>query len=271
MGGLLDVMLGVLLVSVVAGLLWVERARLTSLVARPQASGDPAAAQGYYWRLTRQAGFSPSATWPVYMGAKVTLAVVLAALALPMVGLWAWLPAVGGFVLPDAVLAYMRRRRQAKIRSSLSFFVDLLLSLLQAGLGIEEAFGRTAGEGLPKGHPLADEASRVVAELKLGRDRTLGFQVLADRTGVVELRSLSNALAAGLGHGSSLEATLKGQADLLRARRREEGLKRLNVASAKVLLPLMLCGFPVFVVLVLAPLGIRIMQGFADLGRILRP
>lgn len=273
MGGLADLSLVLLLLLLVVALLWLDRARLLPLVSRPAPMAEDGAVQrGYYWRLTRQSGLAPHGAWPFYMGAKVALAVLLPAAAMRFAGViwWTLLLIPVGFMIPDAVLVYVRRQRQATIQRALSFFLDLLVSLLQAGLGLEEAFARTAREGLPDGHPLAREALRVVEELSLGRDRTIGFQMLADRTGVLDLRGLSNALSVGLTMGGSVEAILKSQADLVRAKRREEGLKRLNIASAQVLLPLMLCGFPVFIVLVFAPLAIRVMQSLADLGSVLR-
>lgn len=269
----MDVTLALLLLLIVVALAWLDRVRLVALVSRPPRSVDVDAAQaGYYWRLTRQSGLPPYETWPYYMGLKLLLALALPLMVARATGLgvWSLLLAPVGFMLPDLVLYYVRRQRQATIRRSLSFFLDLLVSLLQAGLGLEEAFARTAREGLPRDHPLSVEANRVVEELSLGRDRGVGFQMLADRTGVQELWSVANALGVGLRLGGSIEATLKAQADLLRAKRREDGLKRLNVASAQVLLPLMLCGFPVFIVLVLVPLAIRVVQGMTDLGGVLR-
>jgi len=272
MSSSLDFTLALLLVLIIGALLWLDQARLLAMVARPPRTGEPGAAQtSYYWKLTRQCGLPPYETWPFYIGAKLVLAVLLAVLALRVgLGRWALLCLPLGFMIPDLILMSVRRNRQTTIRKALSFFLDLLVSLLQAGLGLEEAFARVAREGLPPGHPLANEALRVVEELSLGRDRSLGFQLLADRTGVVELRSVANALSVGLTLGGSVETTLKAQAELVRAKRREDGLKRLNIASAQVLLPLMLCGFPVFAVLVFAPLAMRVMQSLADLGSILR-
>jgi tight adherence protein C len=185
-------------------------------------------------------------------------------------GPWSLVIAPVGFFGPDIALAIARRRRQKEIRRGLSFFLDLLLSLVQAGLSLEEAFATTAREGLPKKHPLTKEALLLVEELGLGRGRTEAFQALAERTGVGDLRGLANAIGLALNLGTSLETTLKAQADLARSRRREEGMARVQVASAEVLLPLLLCSFPVFVVLVFVPLGMQVWQALQGLGIILR-
>ena len=62
----------------------------------------------------------------------------------------------------------------------------------------------------------------------------------------------------------------RAQADLARAKRREEGLRRLQVASAEVLVPLLLCGFPVFIVMVFFPLGILLLRNLESIGGALR-
>jgi pilus assembly protein TadC len=270
---MIDITLALLLV-VVLYLVWVQWRRAPGPLPEP---AEQAAAAGpastYYWKLTRQTGFSPERMWPVYLGAKVLLAVVLPLAVMEWIRPGWWLPlglVFVGFFLPDAVLHYLRLRRQDDIRRSLSFFLDLFVSLLQAGLSLEEAFARAAREGLRKGHPLAEEALLVVGELDLGRDRTLGFQALAERTGVKELRALASALGVGLGVGASVEATLRAQADLMRAKRREDGLKRLEIASAEVLLPLLLCSFPVFVVLILVPLVLVVIDSLKAFGQVVR-
>lgn len=270
---MLDLILVAGLLLVAGVLVWTERVALASespmektLLGGP----DP----GYFWRLARPAGLSPEAAWPWFLVSKIVLALGLPfALQLlfpasSVLGLLLF--SILAFFLPDALLAYVRRQRQANIRRALSFFLDLIVSLLQAGLTLEEAFKRAAREGLPKGHPLAEEASLVADELDLGRDRTTGFQTLGQRTGVRDLRALASALSLGLGSGVSVEATLKAQAELARTKRREEGIRRLNIASAEVLVPLLLCGFPVFVVVVFFPLAIITMRNLQSLGAALR-
>lgn len=269
---MIDTVLLGLLALVGGSLLWMRRGRLRTRLTPVPAGGGPSQ-PGYYRKLSRQAGFSPDGAWPVYLGAKIALALVLPLLVAEVWGFvwWAVLPSAAiGVVLPDAVLASLRRARQQTMRRALSFFLDLLASLLQAGLNLEEAFTRAARSGLPPGHPLAKEAEQLVHELGLGRERGRGFQALAERTGLVELLGLASALQLGSSLGASLGTTLKAEADLLRAKRREEGLKRLNMMSAEVLLPIMLCTFPVFVVLVVVPLGIIVFDSLSTFRSLLR-
>lgn len=270
-----DLILIALTTATLGALLWLERERLPGMAGR--ASGSAPAppntgARSYYWHLARQAGYQPEQTRLPFLGAKAFGAVFLPLLVAEFTSLspWLLLPAAAGFLIPDGFLALGRRQRRREIRRSLSFFLDLLLSLLQAGLSLDEAFRRAAEQGLPRRHPLRQEAGLVVAELGIGRDRSAAFAMLAERTGVEELRAVGEALSLGMSRGMSLETILKSQADLGRAQRREEGLRRLDKANAEVLLPLLLCSFPMFVVLVLVPLGMQLYQGLAALGRVLR-
>ena len=271
---MIDIILVSLLLAVGGWLVWMQRSQVPVPAGlETDDVSTEAPNQGYFWRLARPAGLAPEQAWPFFIGSKIALAVLLPLFAVMVLGAGIFgvlVAAIVGFFAPDALIAYVRRQRQTAIRRALSFFLDLLVSLLQAGLSLDEAFKRAAREGLPKGHPLAEEAALVVEEMDMGRDRAAGFQALADRTGVRELRGLANALALGLGIGTSVETTLRAQADLARAKRREEGLARLQMASAEVLLPLMLCGFPVFLVIVFFPLGVLMMRNMDALGLALR-
>lgn len=271
---MIDLVLVAILLAVSAVFVWTERARFASPEgAESDRTVTGAPPRGYFWRLARPAGLSPESAWPFFLAAKILLPVAFLFLATAVLGFGFFATGVftlGGFLLPDAVLAYVRKERQANVRRGMSFFLDLIVSFLQAGLSLDEAFKRAAREGLARDHPLAEEAVLVSEELDIGRDRATAFHALADRTGVRELRGLANALGVGLGTGASVEATLKAQADLARAKRREDGLRRLNVASAEVLLPLLLCGFPVFTVMIFFPLALMILSNMQALAGVLR-
>ncbi|MEY4636368.1 MAG: hypothetical protein RJA55_2166 [Acidobacteriota bacterium] len=268
-----DAVLITLLVAILGSLAWLERERLAPVIAaaRNIAGLDPRE-DSRLGTLLRQAGLTSATAYRACVAAKIVLAPGLPALAIAMGGRGAWVLVLSpiGVLLPEAVLRIRRRARQRAIRQQLSFFLDLALSFLQAGLTIEDALARTARQGLPKNHPLAVEFLRVLDEISLGRNRGTGFLPLFPRTGVAELRGLAQALGSGLERGASIEATLAAQAELARARRREEGVKRIDASKAEVLFPLMLCGFPMFVVLVFVPLALRVVEGLSQIGQSVR-
>ena len=175
------------------------------------------------------------------------------------------LPALIGFLLPDLWMERARRRRVSQIRSSLSFYLDLVVALLRAGLPIHRALFKAARDGFADAHPLPEEVLRIEAEIQAGKDRGTAFYALADRTGVQELRTLAAAVHVTLKQGASIEETLETQAEVMRERRREEAIKRLNRSAAMAVLPVFLCGIPIFAVVVYFPAFLEILETLQNL------
>ena len=233
-------------------------------------------ARGYYPRLVRQAGFDPDRWIVPYWVGKVLFAILLAygwfrfvtalsETASPMIGIVVL--AIAGFFVPDAIFGLLRRGRKDKIRNSVSYFLDLVVALLYSGLSLEEAFRRAGRDGFPPEHPLSREVDLVSQELDAGQDRAVAFRALADRTGVRELRSVAAALRSGAKLGSSVETTLEAQATVMRTKRREELRRRINVALVKALVPVLLCGLPLFLILVFFPAVISVVELFNEFQR----
>jgi tight adherence protein C len=231
---------------------------------------------GAYRRLVRQAGYDPRLFLPLFWLFKLALAVLLPLGLLEIADArnahlgdaFLAAAAIAGFFVPDLWLLAVRRERQRKIAWSLSYLLDLIVAFLRAGLPLDEAFRRAGRDGFHPDHPLAREVGLVSREIDLGKDRAAAFRALAERTGLPAMRGVALALESGSRLGASVEATLRGQAELLRNRRREDVLKRIQLASIKALFPVMLCGFPVFLVIVLFPSLIELWNTFVELGMI---
>ncbi len=229
---------------------------------------------GLYRRALRQAGFEPQSVLLFFWALKVVLAVLLPLLLVQIlasridsVPLWAVvLAALIGFFGPDAWLAGVRKERRRKIAYSLPYFLDLVVAFLRSGLGLEEAFRRAGREGFESDHPLGREVVLVAREIDLGKERSAAFRALAERTGVPAMKAIAAALESGVRLGASVEATLRSQADLLRAQRREDTLRRVQMATIKALVPVLLCGFPLFAVIVFFPAVQEIIRTFAFLS-----
>jgi len=240
----------------------------------PDADEAPVGPVGYFPRLARQSGYNPDALLWIYWAARIALAFLLPLVAYQLGSRWGgappWFVSTGllvlGFFAPDLWLLAVRRARRKRIRNGLSFFLDLIVSLLHSGLGLEEAFRRAARDGLEPGHPLALEAGLVDLELGAGKERGQAFDSMALRTGVIELRSVAAALRLGMRLGNPVQDTLSAQADLLRTRRREDARRELSLAPLKTLLPILLCGFPIFQVLVIFPALVEIAKLLGEMS-----
>lgn len=266
-----------LLAVLLAAVAWLYRRRPGPALA-PAASLKPAAPlwrqrlagrlRGYYPRVVRQAGYDPASLRQSYWLGKAALGLLLPLLLIEALPRWLRgsnllalaVPAVVGFLLPDLWLLLRRRNRRRQITRALGYFVDLLVAFLYSGMSLERAFNRAGREGFERNHPLSRELLLVGRELDAGQDPSLAFQALAERTGVPELRGIAAALSIGLRVGTSVRATLQAQSEMLWTKRREAALKQINAAAAKVMFPVMLCGFPIFFLLTFFPAFLEILE-----------
>jgi tight adherence protein C len=175
-----------------------------------------------------------------------------------MIGLMGIIPVVG-FVLPFWMLKSRARARQAAIIKSLPDAFDLITTCVEAGLGLDAALSRVAEkiEG-----PFADELSRALREVSLGKTRRESLKELGDRTAVPDLVQFTNAVIQAEAMGSSIGAVLRVQSDQLRVRRRQRAEEAAYKAPVKMLFPLVLFIFPTLFIVILGPAAITIMQDF---------
>lgn len=226
-------------------------------------------------RVVRQAGFRPLTFLPILLIAKVAFAVLLPLgyVELRKAAEPPWLVfglAVFGFLLPSLWLLARRENRKTQIQRSLSYLLDLIVAFLYSGLSLEEAFRRAGRDGFPEEHPLGEEVRLVSRELDSGRERGSAFLALAERTGVADLRKVAAAMRTGLRLGAPIRKTLEAQADLMRTKRREDGIRRINRAQIQAVFPVVLCGLPIFLVLVFFPGLVDLFDAFGIVQDVVR-
>jgi tight adherence protein C len=221
------------------------------------------AQSGRWSRLARQAGFDPGRLRMPYWTAKIILAVLLPLLVAEVLPL-GWLPAgvlaLFAFFIPDLWLLHRRAHRQRAILQALSFFLDVLVSLLTSGLDIEEAFRRAGRHGLQPGHPLADEVQLTSDEMAAGKERAAAFADLADRTKIPDLHALAAALELGSRLGFPVAGILSTQAEIQREKRVERGRRRIDRAVIMALFPVLLCGLPILLIVVVLPVIMELLK-----------
>lgn len=154
---------------------------------------------------------------------------------------------VGGFLLPDALLAEEADRRRRGFRHALSSYLDLVNVILAGGGGIETALHAAADAG----------GGWAFAAIRQALDRarltnrtpwdTLGQ--LGGEIGVEELRELAASVALAGSHGARIRQSLAAKADSLRGHLVAETEAAAEAATERMTIPVavLLFGFLVFV------------------------
>ncbi|MCY4271712.1 MAG: type II secretion system F family protein [bacterium] len=178
--------------------------------------------------------------------AGFTLAAVVAVIVHPALGVAAGLLL---WITPHRRRARLHRRKQAEIIDELPEAVDLLRLAVSSGLNVHLAVA-AVGERLvgPVGEGLSEAVGRTQAGIRLGD----ALEPLPESVGE-PLRPLVRVLIDADRYGTELEsplAQLAADSRLWRRRRAEEQARRLPV---RLLLPLVTCILPAFILLTLAP------------------
>jgi tight adherence protein C len=216
------------------------------------------------------AGIRNSYAAPAFFGVKTLLTLGLplagfAALVLagsPLKGnslLFAMLVLAGvGYYGPNMVLSHLVMVRQREIFETFPDALDLMTVCIEAGLGTEAAIVRVAEDLQFKSPALADEMRLVNLELRAGADRERALRNLAIRTGVEEVDGFVTMINQAERFGTSIAASLRIHAELLRTRRRQKAEEAAAKIALKLLFPLIFCIFPSLMVVLMGPAMIQI-------------
>jgi tight adherence protein C len=237
-------------------------------LAKPAGAGELSAIRA---RLV-QAGFrSPSAV-QLFLAAKVLLALAFLVVVLwvnavrleplPLLPVWGVALAAAGLFLPNAWLHLRGRERQRTIDEGLPDALDLLVTCVEAGLGLDAALQRVAAEiGLAR-PVLAEELALTFLEVKAGAKRTDAFRALAERTGVQDLKTLAATLIQTELFGTSVAKALRIQGEGMRVRRMQRAEERAASLGVKMAFPLVLCFLPSLLAVILGPAWVGIATTF---------
>lgn len=163
--------------------------------------------------------------------------------------------AVFAYFVPDLLVYNKGIKRQQAIQLELPNTLDQMLISVEAGLGFEAAMARAGqyGDG-----PLAQELTRTLQDMQVGRPRQEAYQAMADRSSVGELRSFVRAVVQADKYGIGLAKVLRTQAQQSRVKRRQRAEEKAMKLPVKVLFPLLVFIFPVLFIVLLGPAAINI-------------
>jgi len=165
-----------------------------------------------------------------------------------------------GYYLPTLWLARRTRERQTVLEHGLPDMLDLLVTCVEAGLGLDAAMQRVGAE-LALAHPLlASELELTFLEVNAGIRRADALRRLADRTGVADLKSLAATLNQTETFGTGIADALRIQADGMRVRRMQRAEERAATVSVKLTIPLVLFILPSLLAVIVGPAIINILH-----------
>jgi tight adherence protein C len=118
------------------------------------------------------------------------------------------------------------------------FLLDLLTLLMEAGSTFISALKQARDEF--RGHPVAEEFGRVLADMKMGKTRAEAFQAMRDRLGDDEISAIIGSILQGETLGTPLAGIFRTQADVLRVKRTQRAETLAGEAGVKMLLPAVL-------------------------------
>lgn len=175
-----------------------------------------------------------------------------------IVGTFGVMTALGAYA-PRIMIMGRIKRRQKEIWRSLPDAFDLITASVEAGLGIDAAFTRV----IEKVHgPFAEELTRTMGEIQMGRSRREAFIDMADRTGVGELRSLINAVVQAESMGISIGGVIRVQTGVIRTKRRQKAEEQAFKAPIKMVFPLVFFIFPAIMIIIGGPAFIQMKNNF---------
>jgi tight adherence protein C len=171
------------------------------------------------------------------------------------------LAAVSGYFLPLLVITSQAQNRKVLLLRAYPDALDLMVSSVESGLSLDQAFRRVANEMKTVSPSLAKEFSLVNSQVSAGIDRIEALKRLEERTGLDEVRSFVNMLSQSERFGSSVSASLRMYSAVAREKRMARAEEKAGQIGSKMTVLMIVFFLPVLMIVLLAPSGIRIVYG----------
>lgn len=166
-----------------------------------------------------------------------------------------------GLYMPWMLLRRKALQRSDQIAKELPDAIDLIVTNIEAGLGLQAALLAVAGKF--KG-PIAVEFGRAVNEISVGVGREEALLSMARRAKAREMFLFARAIAQAEQTGIPIAGVLRNHAAESRERRRQEAQEKAAKIPVKITLPTVLFMFPTLFLLLLGPIGLDVMDTFTS-------
>ena len=213
-----------------------------------------------------QAGYRDPRATDIYNALRVVLLAIVPLLVSPFL-VWSQriefillgvvFGSIVGYMLPQIVVSSQVTSRQKNLLKPFPDALDLLVTSVEAGLGVDAAFRRVAKELEAAAPDLALEFQLVNNEISAGVARTDALKHLALRTGLKEIKALVNMLTQAERFGTSIARAMRIHSDLTRQKRMARAEAAAKV-SPKLTVVMILFLLPCLFIVLLGPALIKV-------------
>lgn len=171
-----------------------------------------------------------------------------------------------GYYIPNFVLERTARHREREIFETIPDALDLLTVCVEAGLSLERALVKVAGEIHVKSLVLAQELQLVLMEMRAGFTKERALRNFALRSGVEDVDTLVAMLIQSERFGTSMGTSLRVHSDNLRTKRRMMAEETAAKIALKLLFPLIFFIFPTLLIVLVGPAAIQIAKTMGQMS-----
>jgi tight adherence protein C len=194
-------------------------------------------------RETQAAGFSRFWTPAEFLARQQVISLLLMPLYVYVCVEVMEMPGLVMAIVLTGLTSYFLRRRLAnqahyrlfQIKKKMPFLMDLVTLLMEAGSTFMQALQEAVREFA--GQPVGVEFGRVLAEISMGKSRTMALETMRDRLRDDEVTAIIGSIVQGETLGTPLSTVFRTQADVLRIKRTQRAETIAGEAGVKMLLP----------------------------------
>jgi tight adherence protein C len=225
--------------------------------------------------ILQSSGFNHHRALPIWIGVKTVSMYIFPIVAFCVAQLLGkslidvLIFTLGGVVIgimgPRLILSVLKRRFDAAIRLGTPDAIDLLVVCSEAGMGLEGALERIAGEMNQTNPAMARVLFNLLDDLRILPNRSDAFEKFGSSS--EGLRRFGTMVSQSLQYGTPLGQALRGIAVDLRRERITKLEERAHKLGAKLTIPMVLFMLPaMFVIMGASPL-LHLISAFSSIGK----
>ncbi len=170
--------------------------------------------------------------------------------------------ALVGFYIPNLYLLMKTMDRREKIQKGLPDALDLMVVCVEAGSGLDAAITRISEEMRLDNKVLSEEFKSLSLETRAGKSRKDALTNFAQRANLDDVNNLVSLLIQTERFGTSIAQALRVHSDFMRVKRFQKAEEIAAKMPLKLIFPLVLFIFPLFLLIAAGPAVIGIYRAF---------